>query len=312
MKGLELAKNYYNACKQTLTEQFPDVMNLVAVGLAGSGSECCGFDDDLSKDHDFEPSFCIFLPDEDVIDSKTAFQLERAYAKLPKEFMGFKRSPIDPVGGSRHGVIRIKDFFSFKTGTSDGKLSLEQWFSIPEYSLLEATNGEIFSDPSGEFSAIREKLKYFPEEVRLKKLAGYILLMGQSGQYNYNRCISRGETGAAQLAVFEFVQSALHCIYLINRAYMPYYKWCFKGLRRLNFLSHLEADLEFLISSGNAKEEAELKSQKIEEICSLVAEELREQKLININGQEMEQLAYNLNDKIPNPSIRNAHILFGV
>ena len=42
--------------------------------------------------------------------------LERAYAKLPKEFMGFKRSSLDPVGGNRHGVIRMSEFFVEKTG----------------------------------------------------------------------------------------------------------------------------------------------------------------------------------------------------
>jgi len=40
--------------------------------------------------------------------------LERAYSALPKEYMGFKRSPLSPVGGNRHGVIRISDFFETK------------------------------------------------------------------------------------------------------------------------------------------------------------------------------------------------------
>lgn len=206
MKGLELARQYYEAFGRQLLEQFPQASPYLAVGLAGSGSECCGFDDETSRDHDFEPGFCIFLPGEDVVDRRTAFLLERAYAKLPKEFMGLRRSPLDPVGGNRHGVIRMADFFLEKTGTADGELSLQQWFSVPEQSLLEATNGAVFSDLLGAFTAIREKLKYLPEAVRRKKLAGELLLMGQAGQYNYSRCIARGETGGAQLAAFEFVK----------------------------------------------------------------------------------------------------------
>lgn len=312
MKGLELSRQYYEARgKEMLQTQFPDALPYLAVGLAGSGSECYGYDDETSRDHDFEPAFCIFLPGEDVIDRQTAFQLERAYAKLPKDFMGFTRSPVNPVGGSRHGVIRTDEFFLAKTGSPDGELTTEQWFFLPEYSLLEATNGAVFSDPYGQFTAIREKLRYFPEDVRRKKLAGHLLLMGQAGQYNYIRCIARGETAAAQLAVFEFVQSALHSIYLLNRVYMPYYKWSFRGLKSLR-LSALAQDLEFLISSGNTPEEAGEKANKIEQICAAIAGELQAQGLTDLQYSEMEALAYALNDTIADHNIRNRHILSGV
>lgn len=313
MKGLELSRQYYEAWgKEMLQTQFPDVLPYLAVGLAGSGSECYGYDDETSWDHDFEPAFCIFLPGEDVVDRQTAFQLERAYAKLPKEFMGFTRSPVNPVGGSRHGVIRMDEFFLSKTGSPDGELTTEQWFSLPEYSLLEATNGAVFSDPSGQFTAIREKLHYFPEDVRRKKLAGHLLLMGQAGQYNYSRCVARGETAAAQLAVFEFTQSALHCVYLLSRAYMPYYKWSFRGLKTLPRLGTLAQDLELLISTGNTPKEADEKEDKIEQICAAIAGELQAQDLTDLLNNEMEALAYALNDTIADHNIRNRHILSGV
>ena len=110
MKGLELAQQYYTTYGEAmLREQFPQVAPYVAAGLAGSGSECYGYDDETSRDHDFEPAFCLFLPGEDLVDRRAAFLLERAYAKLPKQFMGLERSPISPVGGSRHGVIRMQD-----------------------------------------------------------------------------------------------------------------------------------------------------------------------------------------------------------
>ena len=313
MKGLELAKAFYEAFgKDMLEKDFPEALPYLAIGLAGSGSECYGFDDIASQDHDFEPAFCIFLPDENIIDSKLEFRLERAYAKLPKEFMGFKRSPLSPVGGNRHGVIRMADFFASKTGSRDGSLSLDAWFSIPEFSLLEATNGEIFSDPSGQFSAIREKLRYLPESVRLKKLAGRLLLMGQAGLYNYERCLKRGETAAAQLSVFEFSQSAMHCVFLLNRAYMPYYKWSFKALRALPLLGELSKDFQYLISSGNQETEAPKKLKIIEKICEKIADELRNGGLTKFATSEMEPLAYAINDTIPDPTLRNLNILYGV
>lgn len=313
MKGLDLARRYYeNFGKEMLQKEFPQLLPYLAIGLTGSGSECYGYDDDISRDHDFEPGFCIFLPSEEVVDRKNAFQLERAYAKLPKEFMEFKRSPLSPVGGNRHGVIRMEEFFLEKVGSPDGTLSPEAWFSVPEYDLLEATNGAVFEDPYGLFTEIRERLSYFPEDVRRKKLAGYLLLMGQSGQYNYPRCIARGETAAAQMAVFEFTQSVLHSIYLLNRRYMPYYKWSFRGLKELSLLNEQSENLEFIISSGNTPEESQQKSKKIEEICTAVSEELKKQGSFDFQSTEMEEIAYAVNDTVGDPNIRNLHILYGV
>ena len=260
MKGIELSRKFYESCgAPMLKEQFADLLPYIAVGLVGSGSECYGYDDSLSRDHDFEPAFCIFIPEEDVIDSKAAFALERAYAKLPKVFMGFERSNLSAVGGNRHGVIRMGDFFEAKTGKRDGKLSVADWFTVPEYSLKEAVNGAVFADNYGKFTQTRKILSYLPEDIRLKKLAGNLLLMGQSGQYNYNRCIQRGDTAAAQLSIFEFVKSTLNVIFLLNKTYIPYYKWCFHALGELSRLSSLSTPLEYLMSNGNSKSDAQNK-----------------------------------------------------
>ena len=197
-----------------------------------------------------------------------------------------------------------------KTGTPDGNLSLGDWFSIPEQTLAEVTNGEIFRDDAGVLTAIRERLSYLPEEVRLKKLTGHLLLLGQAGQYNYGRCIDRGETGGAQLAVIEFAKSAIHAIFLLNKHYLPYYKWQFYVLRTLPLLSNLAAPLEYLIASGN--DEPEKKKETIEHVCSAIIRELQEQSLTEFKGTQMEGHAYSVNDRIENGDLRNLHILFGV
>ena len=207
MKGLDLSRKFYKEIGlPAFKAQFPEVMPYLAFGLVGSGSECLGFDDEISTDHDFEAGFCVFLPDESVVDRKTEFLLERAYSYLPKEFMGYKRSTLSPVGGNRHGIIRMSEFFLEKTSKPDGVLALKDWLYLPEQSLLEAVNGEVFDDFYGQFLSVRQKLSYMPQDVRLKKLAGNLLLMGQAGQYNYNRCVKRGDSAAAQLCAYEFVK----------------------------------------------------------------------------------------------------------
>ena len=312
MQGIELSKRYFFAYGDELFSGLDHLRPLVAIGLVGCGSECLGFDDEISQDHDFEPSFCIFLPDEDIVSRRDAFLLERAYAKLPGEFMGFKRQKYDAVGGNRHGVIRMSEFFAEKCGLPDGNLSKRDWFSVPEQSLAEATDGEVFFDGLSRFSEIRARLSYFPEDVRVKKLAGNLLLMAQSGQYNYERCIARGDTAAAQLAVIEFVKAAIHAIFLLNKGYMPYYKWTFRALRELPILSHLSTDLEYLISSGNTADEAQKKTEFIERIALDIIAKLRADSLTDFCRDDLEGHAYSVNNKIHDPEIRNLHILYGV
>lgn len=313
MRGLELSRMYFEEYGRPLIEkQFPKVLPFVAAGLFGSGSECFGYDDDLSRDHDFEPGFCVMLPGEDVVDRRTAFLMERAYAKLPKEFMGLKRNLMGPTGGARHGVLRLPDFFVEKTGTKDGVLSFRQWLSVPEQLLAEATNGSVFLDNYGELTRIRKALSYFPEDIRRKKLAGHLLLMAQSGQYNYQRCLRHGESGAAQMTVFEFAKSAMAVIFLLNCRYQPYYKWSFRALRELPKLSLQAELLEFLLTTGNDEEMAGEKWSVIEGIASDLIGELMEQGLTKAVCQDLEKHAYSVNDCIEDANLRNMHILAAV
>ena len=313
MKGLELSERFYHAYGEPmLNEQFPELLPHLAVGLFGAGSECFGFDDEVSRDHDFEPGFMLLLPDESIVDRRAAFQLERAYSKLPKEFMGFTRSQIAPVGGPRHGVLRAEEFFAEKIGSPDGVLTVSQWLTVPEHALAEAVNGKLFFDGSGAVTRIREDLSHYPEDIRKKKLAGHLLLMAQAGQYNYARCLKHGETGAAQLAACEFVKSAMAVAFLLNNVYQPYYKWSFRAMRALPKLSLLAETMEYLLSTDNEPSLAETKYDMIEDAAADVIDELQSQGLTKAICGDLEKHAYSVNDHISDSDIRNLHILAAV
>ena len=320
MKGLELCEAYFEEYGRPMLKDFPQLADKVAAGLAGSGSDVLGYDDEISQDHDFEPGFCLFaFVDEEGDGTKTtisrrdAFALERAYAKLPKEFMGFSRSAVHAVGGGRRGLIDLSEFLKNTTGTKDGVLSSQDWLRVPEESLLEATGGRIWSDEGKIFTPIRERLAFMPEDVRKKKLAGCLLLMAQAGQYNYMRTIRHGESGAAQLACFEFAQNAIHAAHLLQNRYAPYYKWAFRSLRELgSFGEELADDLEGLLSSGNDAETAESKYFVIEEIASRFIDRLIDDGLSRANCGDLEKHAYSVNDGVQDGQLRNLHILSGV
>ncbi len=309
-RGLELSRACFEAYGRPMLErQFPDLLPHVAAGLFGSGSECFGYDDEISRDHDFEPGFMLLLPGEDIVDRRTAFLLERAYAKLPREFMGLRRGLMGPVGGPRRGVLRTAEFFTEKVGSPDGALSVGQWLSLPEYALAEAVNGEVFFDGSGEVTAIRRRLASMPGDIRKKKLAGNLLLMAQAGQYNYSRCLLHGEKGAAQLAVGDFVRHCMGAVFLLNGVYRPYYKWAFRAMRGLPRLSLLAELLEYLLTTDNDGDMADSKREVIESLAADVIAELRRQRLTQADCGDLEKHAYSVNDGIQDGEIRNLHIL---
>ncbi len=313
MKGLELARRYYEAFGAPMIhQQFPEYEEIIAAGLTGSGSECYGYDDDLSGDHDFGPGLCLFIPGEDIVDRKTAFHLERAYAKLPAEFEGYSRQKMAPAGGQRHGVFRIGEFFTDRIGCIPEEMTAEQWLQVPDYALAEAVNGEMFRDDAGLMEDQRDILRNMPEDIRKKRLAGHLLMMAQSGQYNYMRCVKRGETGAAQLAAGEYVRHAMAAMFLLNRQCMPYYKWSFRALRELPGGEDAARSFEWLLTTGNDPSAAEEKYFCIEGIASETIEKLQAQDLTEAVCGDLEKHAYSVNDGIRNNEIRNLNVLYCV
>ncbi len=311
MQGLELSRAFYEQYgRPMLEEQFADVLDRIAVGLAGDGSECLGFDDDISRDHDFDAGFCLWIRDED--EPRFGFRLERAYAKLPKEFMGIKRCALSPVDGNRHGVITIGEFYTRFLGAVTAPDSHERWLYTPSASLAAACSGQVFTDPAGDFSSVRRiLLQGYPEDIRKKKLAAHTVMMAQAGQYNYSRCMARNERGAAQLCIFEFVRHAISAVYLLNNRYEPFYKWAYRGMRDLPLLGHLGDALQAITELDNSEENAATKQAVIEDVATLFIEAFGRQGLTSALCGDLEKHAYSIQDKIETPSLRNMHIMEG-
>lgn len=266
ISGLELSKCYYETYgKAMLKEQFPEYADRVAAGLVGHGSECLGFDDMWSKDHDFGPGFCLWLTEEDY--EKVGQKMQEAYEALPKTFMGYPARNTSKRGGGRVGVLSIPEFYEEFTGNG-------AWSEMEDEKLAMAVNGEVFDDPLGEFSAIREQLQNgMPFAVWKRRLANAVALTAQAGQYNYGRCKKRNDIVAANLALDEFVREGMRTAYLLNRRYMPYYKWAWRGLENLERLSELKPLFEQVLSSEGERESV------VEEICARLLEELKRQNL---------------------------------
>lgn len=325
MKGLQLSRAYYEEYGVDMIESnFPDYESRIAVGLVGFGSECYGFDDEISRDHDFGPGFTMWLTDEDY--EIIGGRLTQCYEKLPTEFMGYKRN-VTSQGNGRVGALKISSFYKGFIGNETGELSLNEWLFIPEHFLSMATNGEVFRDDLGKFSKIRETLlKYYPEDIRIKKIAARAATMAQSGQYNYSRLMRRGEVVAARMALDEFIKSTISMVYLLNKKYAPFYKWMHRGMNDFLVLPDLKGKLEIL---AGLPIEADLWNkydsmhwqyklnmedkivELIEIICISIVKELVNQGLTEEGDSFLENHTMSIMSRINNEQIRGMHVMRG-
>ncbi len=304
MKGLELARCYYEQFGRAALETYAhDVLPRVAIGLAGEGSECFGFDDAVSRDHDWGPSFCIWLDEADY--HKYGARLQQIYDSLPKQAAGYPARRETELSGKRVGCLCTQQWYRYYTGYAAGPRTPAQWRRVPEAFLATATNGEVFYDPSGRFTAIRNRLKrFYPEDIRIKKIVARAAVMAQAGQYNYPRCVGRGDTVAAHIALSEFMKAAMSMVYLLNKQYAPYYKWMYRGLCGLPKLPRARSQFEkLMLTKGVERQEV------IEGICLTVGAELRRQGLTDRTDTFLQALCADMMQRISDPELRNTHFL---
>ena len=310
MKGLTLARQYYLQYGAPLIEaQFGPYAERIAVGLVGHGSECFGYDDDTSQDHDYAPGFCLWLTDEDYDAIGPA--LQNAYLHLPRDYEGVRLRATGMDAQDYRGVRRIADFYRPYVGEGVPD-TLRGWLAIDESYLAECTNGAVWRDDLGAFSRIRTTLLRYPDDVKYKKLAAHLLFAAQSGQYNYARCMAHGEEGAAVLALAQFVEHLAKATYLVADRYAPYYKWLLRGLRDFDLGRRVEADLSALLARAHTAAKLGEDAALIDGVCRVVAEELRRQGLSAAPNDYLEPHAYQVRRLIADEELRSMHIMHGV
>ncbi|MBQ8664344.1 MAG: DUF4037 domain-containing protein [Mailhella sp.] len=308
--GLALSRRFFQASLPLLNDCLPDVMACAAAGLAGEGSECLGVDDAVSRDHDWGPAFCLWIPDELLLKERT--RIEAAMALLPKSFEGFpvRMSPERRMG--RVGPLPLRGFYRNFLGLDHAPQTWKEWRSIPEYHLCSCTNGAVFMDNLGEFSAMREALlAYYPEDVRRKKIAARCMVMAQTGQYNLPRALQRGELVTAMLAAARFAEAALSMAFLLNRRFMPFYKWTARLATDLPILGRETVDVARKLSRTAWDHEAQGMDAvgRIEELCAQVAEKLRSLGLTDEPGDWLWTLGPSVQKGIHDLELRRLNVM---
>ncbi len=304
--NMDRCKTFYEKYgRPMLSEKFPEYVDRIAVGLVGEGSDCFGFDDDISKDHDYGVGFCMWLSDSDY--KKIGKELQQEYVKLiqntSEDFIdrcdNLKGKAINKFMDKRRGVIPIKKFYEEILGQEINYdtplLSDNQWLKLSEDKLAAATNGQVYRDEAGIFTELRNALlEYYPEKVWRLKLAEKLHEFSQYGQSNYERMMARQDFVTANICIYKAVEAAMDLAFLLNRAYAPYYKWKRKALSRLPRLREIGLMVDYIASLDSQAKAWENKEYNpyvansldkfvaaFEDIAKIILEELNRQKLVS-------------------------------
>ena len=235
MQGIELSRRFYEeVVRPWLKTTAPDLQHSAA--LVGYGSELLGFDDELSKDHNWGPRVHLFVG-RGSFDQRARGLVAEFSRAAPTHFLGepigWRSRPHAPAGGSEavgaidHGleIHTIEATLERLLGIrSVENLSLVQWLAFPEQRLLAFTGGSVFHDDSGLLTQARSALAYFPDDVWLYKIACQWRRIAEEQAF-VGRAGQVGDDLGSRVVASRLVGDVMRMAFLLSRRYAPYSKW---------------------------------------------------------------------------------------
>ena len=239
-----------------LRAHFPDAVARMAVGFYGYGSEVLRLDDQYSTDHHFGLRVNILLPQSLMTASRTAIE-EALAAQLPQSWRGRElREGYTRTKGV--ALTSLEQHLLSTIGLDHPPASLADWLSIPEEDITHVIAGEVWHDPSARFTAIRQALlAYYPEPVRLRRLAHWSRYFSGMGVYALKRALLRGNMLYASTTFSRSLRWGVQMAFLLDRSYYPYDKWLTEFFYRLprmgGRLAHIVEKAPLLSTSWDEK-----------------------------------------------------------
>ena len=276
--GMELCRAYYETYGRAMIhEKFSEYEDRIAVGLAGEGSDCFGYDDEASRDHDWGPSFLMWVSDQ--VYEEIGERLQAAYEELPRTFLGYTYQT-SRQGAGRRGVQTIRGFYGRLLGMEHMEgiykaMETENPGLVPfrqmeESALAAAVNGSVFRDDEGIFTQIRMLLtEHYPERLRYLRIGEAAARFCQYGQYNSGRMLRRGDRLSSRILLGRAAEEALKLVYYMERSFPPHDKWLAEGVRRLGGDGRYEDLLRLLLAAMESPGENACRS--MEQVGGLLA-----------------------------------------
>ena len=187
MRGVDASRDFYER----------DVAPLLATsrhaaGRIGRGSDVLGLDDEMSRDHDWGDRVTVITEHE---------------------------VPPMPAGVELH---TLQTFVDEHLG-ADPQDEID-WLLLTGQSVLEVIAGPVFRDDTGELTALRSKLAWYPPDVERYLIACSWLRIDQDLPF-IGRTRDRGDLAGSEIITARVAKAVMHLTFLLEQQWPPYPKW---------------------------------------------------------------------------------------
>jgi hypothetical protein len=228
--GAGLSRAYYEeVVGPILAARWPDLP--YAAGRLGNGSDVLGYDDEISRDHDWGLRLNLLVPAElsEAVDAYLGATLPEAFRGRPVRFA----TTWDRHVRHRVQVEDVSSLVAARTGLDVSRSwSVTDWLALTGQAVLEITAGKVFVDTSGDLTAARERLAWYPDDLwryvvttDWARLAQELPLIGRTAE--------RGDDVGSRVIAARLVGVTMHLAHLLERCWAPYPKWAGISLARL-------------------------------------------------------------------------------
>lgn len=233
---IDISRDFFNhIVKPIMEREFPTETNQIAFGVFGYGSEALRLDDEYSRDHHWGLRIDALMPDA-LLQKKGEQMMAVVSQNLPDTFQGHSLRE-GHLAGAGLAPDGLEAYLHRTIGLTRAPKSHIEWLSLPEEDIIHIINGEVWHDPSGQFSAVRHIFKqYYPEPVRLRRIAHWCRYCSGMGTYALKRAILRDNDFYATTRFANALRLSIQLAFLLDRQYFPYDKWLmtyFEQLPRL-------------------------------------------------------------------------------
>lgn len=230
---IDLSRAFFeDILKPVLQREFPDETSQTAFGVFGYGSEVLRLDDDYSRDHHWGIRINALMPDL-LFRARRDSMMDVVRAHMPANWRGHTlREGFTRTGGLE--LASLEGHLSRTIGIDHPPRTYQEWLSLPEEDITHIIAGEVWHDPSGRFTAVRERLKeYYPEPVRRRRIAHWCRYYSGMGAYALKRATLRGNEYYATITFARAIRLGVQLAFLLDREYFPYDKWTYAYFVRL-------------------------------------------------------------------------------
>ncbi|WP_432824302.1 DUF4037 domain-containing protein [Dactylosporangium sp. CA-092794] len=243
--GVEVCRALYTtAVRPLLDAHHPGLPH--AAARIGPGSDVLGYDTPRSTDHDWGPQLTLLLSAPDLAAHGDAIRALLA-ERLPTAVLGHSTHFLPPSGrvrvmtpvttgpvAHRVEVTTLAGWATAHFADCSDVAGTSFWLRTPAQRLAEAVGGAVFHDTTGELTALRQRLAWYPGPVWRYVLAAEWTHIAQEEAFP-GRALEAGDETGSLIVAARLARHVMRLALLLRRRYPPYSKWLGTAFARLGF-----------------------------------------------------------------------------